>query len=188
MKPAPLVALLALAACGKKADDHPAPAAATPITQASDWAKQPLATLTETLDDDHFGHHTLTVAMPQGLARHAIGHIGVSFGGLPDVVAPRVDIGYDNQAGSLDDFIAQTTTMAKVKPEDIVRREQVAQGMFVVMHTFTEGELWAVRLVHPLDDHRAVTCYAQQRFAGRGALTDATRAMLENICLSLTVH
>jgi hypothetical protein len=188
MQPTQLVALLALAACGNKADDHPPSAAATAITQASDWAKQPLATLTETLDDNDFGHHTFTVAIPQGLARHVIGHIGVSFGGLPDVVALRVDIGYDNQAKTLDDFVAQTVEMTKAAPDEIVRREQLAQGMFVVIHSHHAGELWAVRSQHAIDDHRAVTCYAQQRFAGRGALIDATRAMLENICQSLTVH
>jgi hypothetical protein len=186
-----VVTLAAFVACGKNTDDHPAPPAAVQpshLTQAREWPTQALETVSGDLDGDEWGHHAFTVTIPAGLARHAIGHIGVSFGGMPDFSAPRVDIGYDTQVKTLDEFVAQATQIAKVQPGDIVRREQLAQGTFVVIHGHTENELWAVRLQHPIDDRRAVTCYAQHREAGKGALTDASRAMLEHICLSLTVR
>jgi hypothetical protein len=185
-----LIAFAACAACGKKTEDHAAPPATTAShpTRPSEWPTQALETVSGDLDGDDWGHHAFTVTIPAGLARHAIGHIGVSFGGMPDFAAPRIDIGYDTRVKTVDEFVAQAVEVTKVQPGDVVRREQLPQGTFVVIHSHTENELWAVRMQHPIDDHRAVTCYAQHREAGKGALTEASRAMLENICLSLVVR
>ena len=151
----------------------------------TEWAARPLETVSGQVGDGHGAGLAYTLQLPRGLVSdpHDNGGITIGYEANPrDFTAPSVMIGYDAIAPkSLDELVRSTTASPT---HDIVRTEAIDGGYLVEWRAKSHLH-WQVDVAKVVGD-RGVTCMAQQA-SDHAELGDATRALLEKVCLSLAV-
>ena len=154
----------------------------------ADWSGRPLIETAGKVGDATAGTLAYTIQLPKGLSPdpHTTGGITIGYeaneGGHRDFKAPSVMVGYDAiPPKSLDEAVQS----AMPDPTNEVVRKDPIPGGFIVTTRGKSHKHWKVDVTKIAGD-KGVGCMAQQA-NDDAELGDATRALLEKICLSLVV-
>jgi hypothetical protein len=171
------LAIVLLAACGKKSDDA-----------GGDWEKRPRSTVRGEASRHGEGGISYTIDLPKGLnpdpsevaVFYRTGELG------ENLEAPDVMVSLEGRPKTIDEAAKSVYS----RPDDVVVRKDAIDHGFIVTRSGISGRHdekrgWTVNVFKAIDDTRALRCRAEQH--REAALGDATRAMLENICLSLQI-
>jgi hypothetical protein len=148
-----------------------------------DWVAQPLLPVSGVVGSNYFGRSRFTIEIPMGLPRTHAGET-VSYERDAEAHPDRTDLHV-----SIDPALERPTTVADAVrqsaflPERVVRSEAIGDGFIVVATVWRYG--WSV-WVYKRARERGASCSATITNVHQPP-GDRGRALLERVCLSLTV-